>query len=58
MARLNERTLHGRREGVFLVFAGLFLGTLAMLKQPEITKFIPLLSRTSGEGWHWGQWGG
>lgn len=58
LPRLDERTLHRRREGVFLVFAGLFLGTLAMLNLLGITKFIPLLSHTAGEGWNWGQWGG
>ncbi|MEM7756261.1 MAG: hypothetical protein AAF297_11560, partial [Planctomycetota bacterium] len=39
---LDERVLHGRREGVFLVFAGLFLGTLAMLNILGITRFIKL----------------
>lgn len=58
LPRLDERTLHRRRESVFLVFAGLFLGTLAMLNLLGITKFIPLLSHTAGEGWNWGQWGG
>lgn len=39
---LDEPTLHRRREGVFLVFAGLFLGTLAMLNILGITRFIKL----------------
>jgi hypothetical protein len=39
---LTERELHRRREGVFLVFAGLFLGTLAMLNILGITRFIKL----------------
>ncbi len=39
---LGERTLHGRREGVFLVLAGLFLGTLAMLNILGVTRFIKL----------------
>jgi len=34
--------LHERRERVFLVFAGLFLGTLAMLNILGITRFIDL----------------
>jgi len=36
---VNER-LHERRERIFLVFAGLFLGTLAMLNILGITRFI------------------
>jgi uncharacterized PurR-regulated membrane protein YhhQ (DUF165 family) len=39
---LSEATLHRRREGLFLVFAGLFLGTLAMLNILGITRFIKL----------------
>lgn len=41
---LTERELHRRREGVFLVFAGLFLGTLAMLNILGISRFIELFS--------------
>jgi uncharacterized integral membrane protein (TIGR00697 family) len=40
LAALSERTLHRRREGVFLVLAGLFLGTLAMLNILGITRFL------------------
>jgi queuosine precursor transporter len=59
LPRLDEHTLHRRRETVFLVFAGLFLGTLAMLNILGITKFIPLLSWTDdGSGFTWGAWGG
>lgn len=58
LARLDERMLFLRREAVFLLFAGLFLGTLAMLNILGITKFIPLLSHTAGDGWHLGSWGG
>ena len=54
---LDEHTLHRRRETVFLIFAGLFLGTLAMLNILGITKFIPLLSVTDGSV-NWGAWGG
>ncbi|RMH13474.1 MAG: VUT family protein [Planctomycetota bacterium] len=54
---LDEQTLHRRRERVFLVFAGLFLGTLAMLNILGITKFIPLLSHSEAAGWQWGTWG-
>lgn len=42
LAELSERTLHDRREGVFLLLAGLFLGTLAMLNILGITRFIRL----------------
>ncbi len=42
LAALDERTLHARREGLFLVFAGLFLGTLAMLNVLGVTRFIKL----------------
>lgn len=57
LARLDERTLHRRREAVFLVLAGFFLGTLAMLNILGITKFIPLLSLSEGSGAVWGSWG-
>ncbi|NOY90912.1 MAG: queuosine precursor transporter [Deltaproteobacteria bacterium] len=39
---LDERTLHRRREGAFLVFAGFFLGTLAMLNILGVTRFLDL----------------
>ena len=39
---LDERTLYVRRETVFLVLAGIFLGTLAMLNILGITRFIKL----------------
>jgi uncharacterized PurR-regulated membrane protein YhhQ (DUF165 family) len=39
---LPEAVLHQRREGVFLLLAGLFLGTLAMLNILGITRFIKL----------------
>ncbi len=48
--------LHERRERVFLVLAGLFLGTLAMLNILGISRFIVLASVTDGD-WSWGQWG-
>ena len=50
LAALSERALHRRREGLFLVFAGLFLGTLAMLNILGITRFIKLLEVTDGAG--------
>jgi len=39
---LSEGELHRRREWVFLVFAGLFLGTLTMLNIIGITRFLDL----------------
>lgn len=39
---LDPRVLHVRRERVFLFFAGLFLGTLAMLNILGISRFIDL----------------
>lgn len=52
--------LHERRERVFLLFAGLFLGTLAMLNILGITRFICLASWGPAEVggdwlWRWGQ---
>jgi uncharacterized integral membrane protein (TIGR00697 family) len=42
--------LHARRERVFLVFAGVFLGTLAMLNILGISRFIKLYEFTTGGG--------
>ena len=47
---LDEKTLYGRREGLFLVLAGLFLGTLAMLNILGITRFIVLFAPETGTG--------
>jgi hypothetical protein len=52
--------LHQRRERVFLVLAGLFLGTLAMLNILGITRFLVIGSwgpaEPGGESvWQWGQ---
>lgn len=44
--RLTQAQLHKRREGWFLVFSGLFLGTLAMLNILGITRFIKLFEVT------------
>lgn len=54
---LDEATLHRRRETLFLVFSGLFLGSLAMLNILGITRFIALASYSEGSGWSWGRWG-
>jgi uncharacterized integral membrane protein (TIGR00697 family) len=40
---IEASALHARRERVFLVLSGLFLGTLAMLNILGVTRFIPLL---------------
>ena len=42
--------VHARRERAFLVFAGLFLGTLAMLNILGISRFIKLFELTTGSG--------
>jgi uncharacterized integral membrane protein (TIGR00697 family) len=39
---LSEAALHQRREFVFLIFAGIFLGSLAMLNILGITRFLNL----------------
>ena len=52
--------LHARRERVFLVLAGLFLGTLAMLNILGISRFLVFGSYSGGAdgvGWQWGKWG-
>lgn len=48
---LSAEALHARREGVFLVLAGLFLGTLAMLNILGISRFIDLSFTVPGLGW-------
>lgn len=42
LPELDERTLHTRRERLFLIFAGLFLGSLTMLNILGITRFLNL----------------
>lgn len=56
---IDPMKLHQRRERVFLVMAGLFLATLAMLNILGISRFIVLASYNPGEGGGltWGQWG-
>ena len=46
---IEASALHARRERVFLVLAGLFLGTLAMLNILGITRFIKLWEIGEGE---------
>ncbi len=50
LSRLDEATLYRRREGVFLVLAGLFLASLAMLNILGISRFIKLGEATVGSG--------
>lgn len=47
--------LHRRRERVFLMMAGLFLGTLAMLNILGISRFIVLASHSGETGWQLGK---
>ena len=51
LAPLDASTLHRRREGLFLVLAGLFMGTLAMLNILGVTRFIDLSFRLPLVGW-------
>lgn len=46
LPELSEAEVHRRREHLFLVFSGLFLGTLAMLNILGITRFIKLYEVT------------
>lgn len=50
LPELSPRQLHDRREGVFLILAGLFLGTLAMLNILGISRFIHLWTLETGGG--------
>jgi len=47
---IEASQLHARRERVFLVLAGLFLGTLAMLNILGISRFIKLFETTTTGG--------
>jgi uncharacterized PurR-regulated membrane protein YhhQ (DUF165 family) len=53
--------LHARRERVFLLLAGIFLGSLTLLNVLGISRFIVLLSLNADDAgsysWTWGQWG-
>jgi hypothetical protein len=49
---LGPHELFQRRERVFVILAGLFLGTLAMLNILGITRFIDLSFTVPGLGWH------
>ncbi len=51
LSPLSEATLHRRREHVFLIFAGIFLGSLTMLNILGITYFINLVIHVPVVGW-------
>ncbi len=48
LPRLDEATIQERRQLVFLVLSGLFLGTLAMLNILGVTRFIDLSFQVPG----------
>ena len=57
---MEASELSARRERVFLLLAGLFLGSLTMLNILGISRFIVLFSVTPETGelnFAWGQWG-
>lgn len=55
---MEASELFARRERVFLLLAGLFLGSLAMLNILGISRFIVLFSVDPDSGeFAWGQWG-
>lgn len=58
---IEASPLQARRERVFLLVAGIFLGSLTMLNILGISRFIVLASiEPSGDGWQWkwGTWAG
>ena len=55
---MEASAIFARRERVFLLLAGIFLGSLTMLNILGISRFIVLLSIDTQNGsWTWGQWG-
>lgn len=51
LPELSVRQLHDRREGVFLVLSGLFLGSLAMLNILGVSRFMDLSFTLPLLGW-------
>jgi uncharacterized integral membrane protein (TIGR00697 family) len=51
LPELSEAQLYRRRETVFLVLSGLFLGTLVMLNLLGLTRFLDLSFTVPGLGW-------
>ena len=47
---IEASELHARRERVFLLFAGLFLGSMAMLNILGVTRFLDLFETTTSGG--------
>lgn len=58
---IEASELHARRERVFLLLAGIFLGSLALLNVLGISRFIVLASLSKDAAgdyaFSWGQWG-
>jgi len=57
---IEASAIHARRERVFLLVAGIFIGSMAMLNILGISRFIVLFSLDfddAGSHWNWGQWG-
>ncbi len=60
LVSMEASDLFARRERVFLILAGLFLGSLTMLNILGISRFIVLFSispNDSGLNFQWGKWG-
>ena len=53
----GDSLIEKRREQVFILLAGIFLGSLAMLNILGISRFLYLASWTAGEGLSWGSTG-
>lgn len=51
LPKLSAAQLHRRRETVFLLLAGVFLGTLAMLNIIGVTRFLDLSFKVPLVGW-------
>ena len=57
---IEASSIQARRERVFLLIAGIFLGSLAMLNILGVSRFIALLSLVPADGgykWNWGAFG-
>ncbi len=57
---IEASAIHARRERAYLLLAGLFIGSMAMLNVLGISRFIVLFSLSPGDGGYeltWGQWG-
>ena len=57
---IEASAIHARRERVYLLLAGLFIGSMAMLNVLGISRFLVLFSASSVDGSYqftWGKWG-